>query len=99
MKIDEKHSNALNEYNMALNSKNIDYEKSLMLEVKVKIAHKEILDLNQKLVSAAHDLYDKRNEYLCEADKINATLIQDEQKSIDEISNLISSILDKKHVS
>lgn len=56
MKLNEKHSNALNEYNTALNSKNIDYEKSLMLEVKVKIAHKDILDLNQKLVSAAHDL-------------------------------------------
>ena len=56
MKLNEKHSNALNEYNTALKSKNIDYEKSLMLEVKVKIAHKDILDLNQKLVSAAHDL-------------------------------------------
>jgi hypothetical protein len=56
MKLNEKHSNALNEYNTALNSKNIDYEKSLMLEVKVKIAHKDILDLNHKLVSAAHDL-------------------------------------------
>ena len=56
MKLNEKHSNALNECNTALNSKNVDYEKSLMLEVKVKIAHKDILDLNQKLVSAAHDL-------------------------------------------
>ena len=84
---------------MALISKNIDYEKSLMLEVKVKLAHKEILDLNQKLVCAGHDLQDKRIEYLSEAEKINATLIKVEQKCIDEISKLISSILEKKLVS
>ena len=70
-----------------------------MLEVKVKLAKKDILDLNQKLASAAHDLLDKRREYLCEADKINATLIQDEQKYIDEISLLISRIFDKKLLS
>jgi hypothetical protein len=84
---------------MALTSKNIDYERSLMLEVKVKLAHKEILDLNQKLVCTAHDLQDKRREYLSEAEIINATLIKEEQKCIDDISKLISSILEKKLVS
>ena len=96
IKLQEKHSNALNEYNTAFTSKIIDYEKSLMLEVKVKLALKDILDLNQKLVCAAHDLQDKRREYLQEADKIISTLIQEEQMSIDEIYKIISSILDKK---
>ena len=49
-KLHEKHSNALKEYNDALSAKNIDYEKSLMLEVKVKLANKEILDIKQKVV-------------------------------------------------
>jgi hypothetical protein len=49
-----------------------------MLEVKVKLAQKDILDLNQKLVCAAHDLQDKRREYLKEAEKIIAILIQEE---------------------
>ncbi len=96
MKLQEKHSNALNEYNTAFTSKSIDYEKSLMLEVKVKLAQKDILDLNQKLVCAAHDLQDKRREYLKEAEKIIAILIQEEQMRIDEISKIISSNFDKK---
>jgi hypothetical protein len=62
----------------ALSEKVIDFEKSLNLEVKVKLANKEILDLNQKLVCATHDLNDKRREYLTEVENINSCLKNDE---------------------
>ena len=56
--------------NTALNERNIDYEKSLMAEVKVKVAHKDILDINQKLASALHDMIDVRKEYIILAKNI-----------------------------
>jgi len=62
----------------ALSEKVIDFEKSLNLEVKVKLTHKEILDLNQKLMSATHDLNDKRREYLTEVENIKSCLKNDE---------------------
>ena len=47
IKLQEKLGSVQTEFNVALSEKRIDYEKSLMIEVKVKLALKDILDLKQ----------------------------------------------------
>ena len=91
-KLQDKMKAVQNELQTALSEKIIDYEKSLSLEVKVKLAHKDILDLSQKLKCSSHDLAEKRREYLAEVEIINQTLKNDEYKSLYEIMKLTSSI-------